>query len=126
MRSWESVRPPQPRDGVPRSHHEMDASRGSGRARVEVETSTKGETSERRVTTIGLDMAQDWRVVAPGQARVSGARRRRRGPDRAHAARRALGRARLKKRLARGKVLALFANLPRHVIGLEACGGAHD
>jgi transposase len=31
----------------------------------------------------------------------------------------------LRKRLSRGKVLAYFANLPRCVIGLEACGGAH-
>jgi transposase len=30
-----------------------------------------------------------------------------------------------RKRLSRGKVLAFFANLPRCVIGLEACGGAH-
>jgi transposase len=35
------------------------------------------------------------------------------------------GRVVLKKRLARGKVLEFFANLPRCVIGLEACGGAH-
>jgi transposase len=31
----------------------------------------------------------------------------------------------LRKRLSRGQVLAFFANLPRCVIGLEACGGAH-
>jgi transposase len=31
----------------------------------------------------------------------------------------------LRKRLSRGKVLAFFANLPRCVFGLEACGGAH-
>ena len=31
----------------------------------------------------------------------------------------------LRKRLSRGKVLAFFANLPRCVVGLEACGGAH-
>jgi transposase len=35
------------------------------------------------------------------------------------------GRVILRKRLARGKVLTFFANLPRCVIGLEACGGAH-
>jgi len=35
------------------------------------------------------------------------------------------GRMVLKKRLARGKMLEFFANLPRCVIGLEACGGAH-
>ncbi|MGH6914482.1 MAG: IS110 family transposase, partial [Geminicoccales bacterium] len=31
----------------------------------------------------------------------------------------------LRKRLARAKVLEFFANLPRCLIGLEACGGAH-
>ena len=35
------------------------------------------------------------------------------------------GRVVLRKRLARAKVLEFFANLPRCVIGLEACGGAH-
>jgi transposase len=35
------------------------------------------------------------------------------------------GMAVLRKRLSRGRVLAFFANLPRCVIGLEACGGAH-
>ncbi len=31
----------------------------------------------------------------------------------------------LRKRLSRGQMLAFFANLPRCLIGLEACGGAH-
>ena len=35
------------------------------------------------------------------------------------------GRGVLRQRLARGKVLVFFANLPRGTIGLEACGGAH-
>ena len=35
------------------------------------------------------------------------------------------GKAVLRKRLARAKVLEFFANLPRCVVGLEACGGAH-
>jgi transposase len=35
------------------------------------------------------------------------------------------GMAVLRKRLSRGRMLAFFANLPRCVIGLEACGGAH-
>jgi transposase len=35
------------------------------------------------------------------------------------------GRLGLRKRLARAQVLEFFANLPRCVIGLEACGGAH-
>jgi transposase len=37
----------------------------------------------------------------------------------------AQGRVLLRKRLARAQVLTFFANLPRCVIGLEACGGAH-
>ncbi len=35
------------------------------------------------------------------------------------------GRAVLRKRLRRGQVAAFFANLPRCLVGLEACGGAH-
>jgi transposase len=35
------------------------------------------------------------------------------------------GRVVLRRRLSRAAVLAFFANLPRCVIGLEACGGAH-
>lgn len=35
------------------------------------------------------------------------------------------GKVALRRRLSRGQVLAFFANLPRCVIGLEACGGAH-
>jgi transposase len=37
----------------------------------------------------------------------------------------ARGRVMLRKRLARGKVLGFFANLPRCLVGLEAGGGAH-
>ena len=57
-----------------------------------------------QVTTIGLDIAKNVFQVH--------------GVDQ-H------GKVVLRKRLARGKVLALFANLPRCVVGLEACGGAH-
>jgi transposase len=32
----------------------------------------------------------------------------------------------LRRKLARGQVLEFFATLPRCLIGLEACGGAHD
>jgi transposase len=56
------------------------------------------------VTTIGLDIAKNVFQVH--------------GVDR-H------GKLVLRKRLARGKVLAFFANLPRCLIGLEAGGGAH-
>src|SRR4051794_1506393 len=62
------------------------------------------ETSEMQAATIGLDIAKSVFQVH--------------GVD-AH------GKVALKKRLARAKVLEFFANLPRCVIGLEACGGAH-
>ena len=57
-----------------------------------------------QITTIGLDIAKNVFQVH--------------GIDQ-H------GQAVLKKRLARAKVLTWFANLPRCVIGMEACGGAH-
>jgi hypothetical protein len=31
----------------------------------------------------------------------------------------------LRRKLSRGKILSFFANLPRCVVGLEACGSAH-
>jgi transposase len=63
-----------------------------------------GETSAMQVTTMGLDIAKNvFQVHGVGQH----------------------GKVVLRKRLSRGKVLAFFANLPRCVIGLEACGGAH-
>ena len=31
----------------------------------------------------------------------------------------------LRRKLARGKVLSFFANIPSCVVGLEACGGSH-
>jgi transposase len=57
-----------------------------------------------QVTTIGLDIAKNVFQVH--------------GVDQ-H------GKVVLRKRLSRGQVLAFFANLPRCVIGLETCGGAH-
>lgn len=57
-----------------------------------------------QVTTIGLDIAKNVFQVH--------------GVDR-------YGKVGLRRRLARAKVLAFFANLPRCVVGLEACGGAH-
>jgi transposase len=57
-----------------------------------------------QVTTIGLDIAKNVFQVHGVDAR---------------------GRVVLRKRLARGRVLAFFANLPRCLVGLEACGGAH-
>jgi transposase len=57
-----------------------------------------------QVTTIGLDIAKNLFQVHGVDGR---------------------GRAVLRKRLTRAKVLPFFANLPRCVIGLEACGGAH-
>lgn len=57
-----------------------------------------------QVTTIGLDIAKSVFQVHGMDER---------------------GRVVLRKRLARAKVLAFFANLPPCRIGLEACGGAH-
>jgi len=57
-----------------------------------------------QVTTIGLDIAKSVFQVHGVDAR---------------------GKVVLRKRLARGKVLAFFVNLPRCLIGLEAGGGAH-
>jgi transposase len=57
-----------------------------------------------QVSTIGLDIAKNVFQVH--------------GVDRG-------GKTVLRKRLGRGTVLAFFANLPRCLIGLEACGGAH-
>ena len=57
-----------------------------------------------QVTTIGLDIAKNSFQVH--------------GAD-------ASGRTVLRKKLGRGSVLRFFANLPRCVVGLEACGGAH-
>jgi transposase len=37
----------------------------------------------------------------------------------------AQGRPVLRKKLARGKVLELFAGLPPCLVGMEACGSAH-
>ena len=57
-----------------------------------------------QVTTIGLDIAKNvFQVHVVDQHRLGV----------------------LRKRLARGKVRAFFANLPRCVVGLEAFGGAH-
>jgi transposase len=57
-----------------------------------------------QLTTIGLDIAKHLFQVHGVDAR---------------------GRVVLRKRLARGKVLGFFANRPRCLIGMEACGGAH-
>ena len=57
-----------------------------------------------QVTTVGLDIAKNAFQLHGVDAR---------------------GRVVLRKRLARQKVLAFFANLPRCLIGLEAGGGAH-
>ncbi len=57
-----------------------------------------------RVSTIGLDIAKNVVQVH--------------GVD-------GKGRAVLRKRLREGQVAALFANRPRCLVGLKACGGAH-
>ena len=56
------------------------------------------------ITTVGLDLAKSWFQVHGADAQ---------------------GRPRLRKKLARGKLLAFFAGLPRCLIGMEACGSAH-
>jgi hypothetical protein len=56
------------------------------------------------ITTIGLDLAKSWFQVHGADAR---------------------GRPLLRKKLARGKLLAFFAGLPPCLIGMEACGSAH-
>jgi hypothetical protein len=64
----------------------------------------EGEPSAMQVTTIGLDLAKNvlQRHGVDGRGRVA-----------------------LRKRLPRARLLALLANLPPCVIGMEACGGAH-
>jgi transposase len=62
------------------------------------------ETSEMQVTTVGLDLAKNLFQVHGADAE---------------------GRPVLKRRLARGKVLEFFANLPACLVGLEACVAAH-
>jgi transposase len=57
-----------------------------------------------QVTTVGLDIAKNLFQVHGADAE---------------------GRPVLKRKLARGKVLEFFANLPACLVGLEACGAAH-
>jgi transposase len=56
------------------------------------------------ITTIGLDLAKSWFHVHGADAQ---------------------GRPVLRKKLARGKLLAFFVNLPPCLVGMEACGSAH-
>ena len=56
------------------------------------------------ITTVGLDLAKNLFQAHGADAQ---------------------GRPVLKRRLARGKVLEFFANLPPCLVGLEACGAAH-
>ena len=57
-----------------------------------------------QVTTIGLDLAKQVFQLHGVDAR---------------------GKVALRKRLSRARLLEFFANLPRCLIGMEACGGAH-
>ena len=57
-----------------------------------------------QVTTVGLDIAKNLFQVHGADAQ---------------------GRPVLERKLARGKVLEFFANLPPCLVGLEACGAAH-
>jgi transposase len=56
------------------------------------------------ITTVGLDLAKSWFQVHGADAQ---------------------GRPLLRKKLARGKLLAFVADLPPCLIGMEACGSAH-
>ncbi len=56
------------------------------------------------IATIGLDLAKSWFQVHGADAQ---------------------GRPVLRKKLARGKVLEFFANLPPCLVGIEACASAH-
>jgi transposase len=82
----------------------MDASRGIDVPKVGIVNTHGRETSKMQVTTIGLAIAKSVFPVHGIDAR---------------------GRVVPRRRLARGKVLTFFASLPRCLIGLEACGGAH-
>ena len=66
--------------------------------------SNKKERVMRDITTIGIDIAKNFMQIH--------------GEDRT-------GKAVLKKRVAREKFLVFMANLPKCLIGMEACGGAH-
>jgi hypothetical protein len=56
------------------------------------------------IKTVSLDLAKNWFQMHGADAQ---------------------GRPVLRKKLARGKLLAFSANLPRCLAGMEACGGAH-
>lgn len=58
-----------------------------------------------KITTIGLDVAKDV-------LQVHGI------DERGHVV--------MSKQIKRGKVLEYFANLEQCLVGMEACGGAHD
>jgi transposase len=63
-----------------------------------------GEATEMKVTTIGIDLAKHVIVVHGVDERAKTV---------------------LKKQLKRDQVVAFFANLPRCLIGMEACASAH-
>ena len=92
---------------MPLRTNEMDFPRscGIGCARLEGHSSPieEGE-SAMKVTTVGLDLAKQAFSVH--------------GVDE-H------GKAVLRKRVSRGKLLELFARLPPALVGMEACSGAH-
>jgi transposase len=62
------------------------------------------EETDMHITTVGLDLAKNLFHLV--------------GLD-------AQGREVMKKRLSRAQVLRHFANLPKCLIGMEACAGAH-
>ena len=84
--------------GGERGRQEARGTRAAGRAGVSLPGNAAAGT------TVGLDLAKNLFQVH--------------GTD-------AQGRAVLKRRLAREKVLEFFANLPPCLVGLEACAAAH-
>jgi hypothetical protein len=83
----------------------MDGSRGGiGVPRWAVTQSHKREPSTMQVTTIGLDLAKSVFQLHGVDAR---------------------GRVVLRQRLSRSRLREVFANLPRCLVGMEACAGAH-
>jgi hypothetical protein len=83
----------------------MDGSRGGiGVPRWAVTQSHEGEPSTMQATTIGLDLAKSVFQLHGVDAR---------------------GRVVLRQRLSRSRLREVFANLPRCLVGMEACAGAH-
>lgn len=80
----------------------MTASK-SARMRLEISFKNKGRVMK-DLTTIGIDIAKNYIQIHGADSKGKGV---------------------LKKRIARNNFLTFMANLPKCLIGMEACGGAH-